>query len=142
MAHFGVLPWLSLMMLPSAKHVICLEVCRALFWQAEETLSFLSTSFDCEFTIYCFATGIDKLVTIYSELHNCRSRLFAFDASKFQSTKKTKLKTKLHGLSPQAKYTDRLSDRRLSAKLVPTLADRGCHVVSATIPPQSLISVF
>jgi hypothetical protein len=44
-----------------------------------------------------------------------------------------KLKTKLHGLSPQANYTDRLSDRRLSAKLVPTLADRGCRVVSATI---------
>jgi hypothetical protein len=52
-----------------------------------------------------------------------------------------KNKTKLHGLSPQANYTDRLSDRRLSAKLVPTLADRGCRVVS-TIPPQSLISVF
>jgi hypothetical protein len=50
--------------------------------------------------------------------------------------------TKLHGWSPLANYTDRLSDRRLSAKLVPTLADRGCRVVSATIPPQSLISVF
>jgi hypothetical protein len=43
-------------------------------------------------------------------------------------------KTKLHGSSPQANYTDRLSDRRLSAKLVPTLADRGCRVVSATNP--------
>jgi hypothetical protein len=43
-------------------------------------------------------------------------------------------KTKLYGLSPQANYTDRLSDRRLSAKLMPTLADRGCRVVSATIP--------
>jgi hypothetical protein len=53
-----------------------------------------------------------------------------------------KTKTKLHGLSPQAKYTDRMSDRRLSTKLVPTLADRGCRVVSATIPPQSSISVF
>jgi hypothetical protein len=53
-----------------------------------------------------------------------------------------KKKTKLHGLSPQANYTDRLSDRCLSAKLIPTLADRGCRVVSATIPPQSLISVF
>jgi hypothetical protein len=51
-------------------------------------------------------------------------------------------KTKLHGLSPQANYTDRLSDRRLSAKLIPTLADRGCRVVSATIPPQSLILGF
>jgi hypothetical protein len=28
----------------------------------------------------------------------------------------------------------RPSDRRLSAKLVPTLADRGCHVVSVTDP--------
>jgi hypothetical protein len=26
------------------------------------------------------------------------------------------------------------SDRRMSAKLVPTYADRGCHVVSVTIP--------
>jgi hypothetical protein len=41
---------------------------------------------------------------------------------------------KLRGYSPPANYTDRASDRRLSAKLVPTLADRGCHVVSATTP--------
>jgi hypothetical protein len=34
------------------------------------------------------------------------------------------------------------SDRRLSAKLVPTLTDRGSRVVSATNPPHSLISVF
>jgi CBS-domain-containing membrane protein len=27
-----------------------------------------------------------------------------------------------------------LNDRRLSAKLVPTFADRGCHVVSVTDP--------
>jgi hypothetical protein len=43
-------------------------------------------------------------------------------------------KKKAHGFSPQANYTDRPSDRRLSAKLVPTLADRGCRVVSATNP--------
>jgi hypothetical protein len=48
-------------------------------------------------------------------------------------------KKKLRGFSPPANYTDRatlyrLSDRRLSAKLVPTLADRGCRVVSATNP--------
>jgi hypothetical protein len=49
---------------------------------------------------------------------------------------------KLHDLSPHANYADRLSDRRLSAKLVPTLADTGCRVVSATIPPQSLIFGF
>jgi hypothetical protein len=35
----------------------------------------------------------------------------------------------------------RLSDRRLSAKLVPTLADRGCRVVSAANPPRPLNSV-
>jgi hypothetical protein len=33
-------------------------------------------------------------------------------------------------LSPLANYTD----RAIAAKLVPTLADRGCHVVSATSP--------
>jgi hypothetical protein len=36
---------------------------------------------------------------------------------------------------PQANYTDRQSDRRLWAKLVPTFADRGCRVVSTTDPP-------
>jgi hypothetical protein len=39
-------------------------------------------------------------------------------------------KTKLRGLSPRANYTD----RRLSAKLVPTFADKECHVVSVTDP--------
>jgi hypothetical protein len=43
-------------------------------------------------------------------------------------------KNKLRGFSPQANYTDRASDRRSSAKLVPTLADGGCRVVSATNP--------
>jgi hypothetical protein len=33
----------------------------------------------------------------------------------------------------------RPSDRRLSAKLVPTFADRGCHVVSATDPYGSIL---
>jgi hypothetical protein len=43
---------------------------------------------------------------------------------------------KLRGLSPQANYTERYrpSDRRMSAKLVPTFAERGCRVVSATDP--------
>jgi hypothetical protein len=48
-------------------------------------------------------------------------------------TQQTNKKT-FRGLSPQANYTDRLSDRRLSAELVPTLADRVCRVVSATNP--------
>jgi hypothetical protein len=32
-----------------------------------------------------------------------------------------------------------MSDRRLSAKLVPTFADRGCHVVSVTDPYKRII---
>jgi hypothetical protein len=43
---------------------------------------------------------------------------------------------KLRGFSPQSELY-RLSNRRLSAKLVPTLADRGCRVVSATNPHGS-----
>jgi CBS-domain-containing membrane protein len=43
-----------------------------------------------------------------------------------------KLKTKLCGLSPRANYTDQAT--RLSAKLVPTFANRGCHVVSVMDP--------
>jgi hypothetical protein len=39
-------------------------------------------------------------------------------------------KKKLRGLNPLANY----SDRRLSAKLLPTFADRGWHVVSVTDP--------
>jgi CBS-domain-containing membrane protein len=42
----------------------------------------------------------------------------------------TKTKTKLRVLSPRTDYTD----RRLSTKLVPTFAERGCHVVSVTDP--------
>jgi hypothetical protein len=33
----------------------------------------------------------------------------------------------------------RLSDRRMSAKLVTTLADRGCRVISATDPYGSIL---
>jgi hypothetical protein len=33
----------------------------------------------------------------------------------------------------------RLSDRRLSTKLVPTFADRGCHVVSVTDPYDRIL---
>jgi hypothetical protein len=40
---------------------------------------------------------------------------------------------KLRGFSPQSELY-RPSDRRLSAKLVPTLADRECRVVNATNP--------
>jgi hypothetical protein len=47
-------------------------------------------------------------------------------------TKKKKLNSVAY--SPQANYTDRPSGRRVLAKLVPTFADRGCRVVSATDP--------
>jgi hypothetical protein len=43
-----------------------------------------------------------------------------------------KKKTKLRGLNPRANYTDR--ETALSAKLAPTLADKGCNVVSVTDP--------
>jgi hypothetical protein len=43
---------------------------------------------------------------------------------------KTKKKNKLHGFGPRVKYTNRLSDLRLLAKLVLTFADRGCRMVS------------
>jgi hypothetical protein len=36
--------------------------------------------------------------------------------------------------SESASELYRLSDRRLPAKLVPTFADRGCHLVSVTGP--------
>jgi hypothetical protein len=41
--------------------------------------------------------------------------------------------TKLRGLSPRENYTDRAIGR-LSAKLVPTFVDRGCHVFRVTNP--------
>jgi hypothetical protein len=69
---------------------------------------------------------------VFVVLHNILTNIINFQTKK----------TKLRGLSPQAIYTDRLNDCRLSANLVPTLADRRCRVVSATIPSQSLISVF
>jgi hypothetical protein len=38
----------------------------------------------------------------------------------------------LRGLSPRANYTEQTAAS--SAKIVPTFADRGCHVISATDP--------
>jgi hypothetical protein len=42
----------------------------------------------------------------------------------------TLIKKKLHGLSPQANYTDRATAD--VGEVVPTFAGRGCYVVSAT----------
>jgi hypothetical protein len=44
----------------------------------------------------------------------------------------------LRGLSPQTNYTD----GRLSAKLVPTSADKGCHVVSVTDPNGRILGLL
>jgi hypothetical protein len=41
---------------------------------------------------------------------------------------------KLHPVALVRKRINRPNDRRFSAKLVPTSADRACHVVSATDP--------
>jgi CBS domain containing-hemolysin-like protein len=46
-----------------------------------------------------------------------------------------KNQTKLRGLSPLENYTD----RRLSAKLMPTFADRECHMVCVTDPYGSIL---
>jgi hypothetical protein len=62
-----------------------------------------------------FKIKIDELGTILSELKPLPLELLK----------------KLRGFSPQSELY-RLSDRRLSAKLVPTSADIGSHVVSAT----------
>jgi hypothetical protein len=52
-----------------------------------------------------------------------------------------KLKAKLRGFK-SASELYRPSDRRLSAKLVPTVADRRCHVVSATNPPCRYFRIY
>jgi CBS-domain-containing membrane protein len=64
---------------------------------------------------------------------NCVSRNFDGDRNLhyFVHTSITKKKT------PWSESTSELyrpSDRRFSAKLLPTFADRGCHVVSVTDP--------
>jgi hypothetical protein len=63
-------------------------------------------------------------------------RILLFLISLFEITFVTNLVTFFYSVvfSPQANYTDREIDRRLLAKLVPTFADRGCRVVSATDP--------
>jgi hypothetical protein len=59
--------------------------------------------------------------------------IFEFRHILFFPHLKQEIKKKLCGFSPQSELY-RPSDRRLSAKLVSTLADRECRVVSATNP--------
>jgi hypothetical protein len=53
--------------------------------------------------------------------------------AQFNTKLPSKVKLKLHGLSPRANYTDRATAacRRSECQL---FADRGCHVVSVTDP--------
>jgi hypothetical protein len=44
------------------------------------------------------------------------------------------VETKLNSVALIRRVLLRPSDRRLSTKLVPTFADRGCRVVTATVP--------
>jgi hypothetical protein len=55
------------------------------------------------------------------------------DATENTKNSKIRVKTKLHGLSPRANYTDRATAtcRRSDCQL---LRIRGCHVVSVTDP--------
>jgi hypothetical protein len=61
-------------------------------------------------------------------IHNLKLNL-----SNQQSSYALQQEKKLYGLWSESELY-RPSDRHLSAKLVPTLADRGCRVVSATNP--------
>jgi hypothetical protein len=63
---------------------------------------------------------------------NISVKITVFNDS-YTSRKKLSLKTKQQTPWPEsASELYQPSDRRLSAKLVPTFADRGCHVVSVT----------
>jgi hypothetical protein len=55
-----------------------------------------------------------------------------------QGASSRKLNSKLHGLSSRANYTDRATAacRRSDCQL---FADRGCHVVSTTVPYGRII---
>jgi hypothetical protein len=64
-----------------------------------------------------------------SSLHSVTDRICSFLHWEVEN----KQTNKLRGFSPQSEL-HRPSDRRLSAKLVHTLADKGCRVVSATNP--------
>jgi hypothetical protein len=55
------------------------------------------------------------------------------NVARFKYLGTTVTKKKLHGLE-SARELYRPSERRLSAKCVPTFADRGCHAVSVTDP--------
>jgi CBS-domain-containing membrane protein len=63
----------------------------------------------------------------YSFYRSLSTYFIAFDHRKSNTAKKTPW-------HESASELYRPSDRRLTAKLAPTFADRGCHVVSVTDP--------
>jgi CBS-domain-containing membrane protein len=77
--------------------------------------------------LWHYAISLKVMGSRSDEVTSSRTRLGIYLASNRNEYQK-----KLRGLSLRAKYLP--SDSRLSAKLVPTFADRGCHVVSVTDP--------
>jgi hypothetical protein len=70
------------------------------------------------------------------------SKEIAPEGNTVNNTKK-KLKSATNKQTPWSESTSELyrpSDRRLSAKWLPTFADRGCHVVSVTDPHGRILS--
>jgi hypothetical protein len=90
----------------------------------------------------CYSLGLELLsgcrgFSAMSGLH------LEYHASRWRAERSSEIseiskKTKLHGLSPRANYTDRATDacRRSDCQL---FADRGCHVVSVTDPYGSIL---
>jgi hypothetical protein len=61
----------------------------------------------------------------------------------YSAIKRNEYPKKLRGLSPRANYTNRTTNRHLSAKLVPTtFADMECFVVSTTDPHGSILGFY
>jgi hypothetical protein len=103
-----------------------MEICKELVWNTSSDLltrsSALDSPTDTSQTLQNFRTARGNGQRFMSTLAAMKGR--------YKSKKK-----KLRGLSPRANYTD----RRLSEKLVPTFADRGCRVVSATDPHSRIL---
>jgi hypothetical protein len=90
----------------------------------------------CVCVVLCLGSG---LATGWSPLQGALPTVYRhYETEKTAKVHKgcrviDKQTNKLRGFSPQSELY-RPSNRRLSAKLVATLADRGCRVVSATNP--------
>jgi hypothetical protein len=76
-----------------------------------------------------------------AKTENLQTRLLVRKGAPHQQTRNCLKKTKTPW-SESVIELYRPSDRRLSAKRLPTCADRGCHVVSVTDPSGRILSVF